>query len=93
MNPKAEQIHAANAERIRAERLAMAARWLQPPRRELAMKGAVAEAEIEKVEGVERSCLNCKALFISDGPGNRLCDACRKLTEGPTEVSIGGWKG
>lgn len=29
---------------------------------------------------VKRPCLNCRTAFQSEGPHNRMCDPCRKLT-------------
>jgi hypothetical protein len=29
-----------------------------------------------------RKCLRCEAVFVSDGPGNRMCDSCGKSDRG-----------
>lgn len=34
-----------------------------------------------------RECLSCNAEFESWGPGNRLCNECRRLSENPFELN------
>jgi hypothetical protein len=36
----------------------------------------------------ERHCLNCNGSFLSQGPHNRLCDACRRLDAGPVPANF-----
>ncbi len=33
-----------------------------------------------------RTCLNCRCEFLSDGPSNRLCVACRRISASPYEL-------
>lgn len=38
--------------------------------------------------GIERPCLCCKTKFVSQGPHNRLCGACRRADPpGPFDLS------
>lgn len=43
----------------------------------------------------QRSCLRCRSPFMSDGPGNRICDPCRESSDwqsgGDYYTSIGGF--
>jgi len=89
MNPKAQQIHAANRERMLRERAAMRARFVaatieRAPAKTLAAGCSrdVGEAEFEKRETRERECLRCETPFQSEGVGHRLCWSCARLPEG-----------
>ena len=41
----------------------------------------------------KRTCLRCEQVFLSEGPHNRLCEACRELLATsptpPPEYSLG----
>lgn len=93
MNRRARQIHSANAERIEAERRAMAARWcvtyraVSEPLFKIA--ASVGEAEIVAPQPIKRGCLRCEVTFVSTGAGHRMCAACRRLPESIEERSIG----
>jgi len=57
---------------------------------------SIREAEAEARKGKQRPCMCCQALFLSDGPHNRLCDPCRKRgsAEGsPVGYSFGAMTG
>ena len=56
--------------------------WLlQLPRRKFDQEGVkIAKRRGSKSDTIERKCLGCTNPFDSTGPGNRMCDACRKRT-------------
>ena len=37
-------------------------------------------------EGQQRKCLCCEHTFWSSGPGNRLCNSCRRQSAGPFDT-------
>ena len=40
-----------------------------------------------------RACICCGKTFPSAGPGNWLCNECRKLSDGPYDPGVGGLPG
>lgn len=42
----------------------------------------IAEKLRRKAAQTKRKCLSCSTVFVSDGPHNRMCDRCRRLTGG-----------
>ena len=52
-----------------------------------------AVASLSKRRAQQRICLRCDEVFLSEGPNNRLCQACREyLSAQPTpeeEYSLG----
>lgn len=47
------------------------------------------EAETRKAQQRERPCLCCERIFISEGPGNRLCESCRSSTRSLGKEMLG----
>ena len=39
-----------------------------------------------------RPCLCCGQAFLSEGPHNRLCTACRRLSPGPMDTPVRVWR-
>ena len=85
MNSKAQQVHAANQERILRERTTMRRRFgakklrAETPSSERFSRGL---AEVEKKQLCERICLRCEMPFMSEGIHHRMCRSCSRLPEG-----------
>lgn len=80
-----------------AEKAAALARWHDARKRGIRSDDAIAAAGVPMTtlrqwlrggqkrtprQGIKRPCLCCGGTFVSEGPGNRLCDPCRVTIAG-----------
>lgn len=53
---------------------------------------APAIATDEESEEARRTCLGCDELFLSHGPGNRICPACKRRRRRAKPVGCRVWQ-